>query len=110
MVVVALQSARVAAVCRRDSWDAGLRPCRLAHLVGVAGQWVEPQTLCCAAGNAACTRRDERSEEQSMSHDSTDTGLRRRQMFGSLGKAAAVAAAAPVVQTAIISCAMAADE
>ena len=37
------------------------------------------------------------------------TGISRRQMFGNIGKAAAVAAVAPVVQTAIVSCGMAAE-
>ncbi len=36
--------------------------------------------------------------------------INRREMFGALGKAAAVAATAPAIQTAIVSCAMAADE
>ncbi len=38
------------------------------------------------------------------------TGISRRQMFGNIGKAAAVAAVAPVFQTAIVSCGMAAEE
>jgi uncharacterized protein len=35
------------------------------------------------------------------------TGISRRQMFGAMGKAAATAAIAPAIQTAIVSCAMA---
>jgi uncharacterized protein len=42
-----------------------------------------------------------------MENDSSKTEISRRQMFRSIGKAAAVAAVAPAVQTAIVSCAMA---
>src|SRR5438874_1725895 len=42
-----------------------------------------------------------------MTQDSKKTGISRRQMFQSVGKAATVAAMAPVLQTAIVSCAMA---
>ena len=45
-----------------------------------------------------------------MRNDGTKTGVSRREIFSAAGKAAAVAAMAPVVQTAIVSCAMAEGE
>src|SRR5216110_3152557 len=45
-----------------------------------------------------------------MSSDSTKTNLSRRDMFGAVGKAVTAAAMTPLIQTAIVSCAKAADE
>ena len=45
-----------------------------------------------------------------MSEKSAKTEISRRQLFGAVGKVAAAAAAAPLVHTAILSCATAADE
>jgi len=45
-----------------------------------------------------------------MSNDSTKTNMTRREMFDAVGMAATTAAVMPVLQTAIVSCAMAAGE
>ena len=45
-----------------------------------------------------------------MSTDLTHTAMNRREMFGAVGKVVTGAAIAPAVHTAIVSCAMAADE
>jgi uncharacterized protein len=45
-----------------------------------------------------------------VSNDSTKTTMNRREMFGAVGKAVTAAAMTPVIQTAIVSCAMAAGE
>jgi DUF1680 family protein len=45
-----------------------------------------------------------------MSKDSNTTNISRREMFGAVGRAVTAAAVTPVVQTAIVACAMAADE
>ena len=45
-----------------------------------------------------------------MSNDLTETLFSRRELLGTVGKTAAAAAVAPVIQTAIVSGAMAADE
>ena len=45
-----------------------------------------------------------------MSDGLTNSGLSRRELFGTVGKVAASVAAAPLLQSTIVSCAMAADE